>query len=263
MGKSLVVRHILQNFPQVIVAGDQQSVVPINQLVWLHINCPHDGLMQSLCRSVICQVDVALGSNYDSLLHRDYPADKLIIATAKLLRAHGLGLLVIDDFENVLNANKRKQAAFFVLIRELVNSVGIPVLVLGNPKVYGLIKEIYMQDVRGGIDNSVIWNRMELGEDWNLLVKSLLKYQWTSEDAEFSSQIMQRLYSESIGILAVAIKGYILAQQRAIVRDLPKINADLISVIMKENMHLMQHFIAPIRDKTGRINEEMLSINKP
>ena len=120
-----------------------------------------------------------------------------------------------------------------------------------------------MQDVRGGIDNSVIWNRMELSEDWNLLVKSLLKYQWTSEEAEFSPEIVQRLYYEAIGIPAVAIKGYILAQQRAIIRDLPKINANFISMIMRENMHLMQHFIAPVRDKTGHINEEMLSINKP
>lgn len=257
MGKSLVVQHILQNFPQVIVAGDSQSVVPLNQLVWLNISCPHDGLMRSLCRSIICQVDEAFDSNYASLLHRQYLGDKLRISTAKLLRVHGLGLLVIDDFENVLNANEREQAEIFMLVIELVNSVGIPVLLLGNPKMFSLIKENFMQDVRGGSDNSVIWNRMELNEDWNFLVKSLLKYQWTNEEAEFSPEIVQRLFSESIGIPAVAIKGYILAQQRAIVRDLPRINADLISAVMRENMQLLQHFIAPVRNETGYINEEM------
>lgn len=172
MGKSSTVQNILRCFQQVVHPNTLRLKVPIEQLVWLNIDCIHDGSLRGLCRQILDNIDVVLGSDYSSLLHNYYPTDNLIMFTARILRIHGLGLLVIDDFQHVLNATEREQAEVLRFIMGLVNAVGIPVLLIGTPKVYKLISEKFCPYVRNnGGGNNLVWNRMKLGEDWNLLVK--------------------------------------------------------------------------------------------
>ncbi|MBF4410490.1 ATP-binding protein, partial [Vibrio anguillarum] len=59
-GKSTAVEAILNSYEQAILHPDYQHV----QLVWLKLECPHDGSVKSLCINFFRAVDEALNTDY-------------------------------------------------------------------------------------------------------------------------------------------------------------------------------------------------------
>lgn len=54
IGKSSVVERILSLYPQVLL---HKSPVNRLQVVWIKLNCPHDGSLKTLCMDFFTKVD--------------------------------------------------------------------------------------------------------------------------------------------------------------------------------------------------------------
>lgn len=250
MGKSVAVQDALGSLTQVLQLEDEsKKEVPLRQLVWINMDCTHDGSFRELCYRIVNNVDSVLQTEYANLLPKKCLTERLAVFTAKILRLHGLGILVIDEIQHLTVANEVERDEVFKFLIQLVNHVGIPVLLVGTPKAHNLIQKKFCPFVKSSSSNNLFWERMELGHDWNLLIKTLLDYQWTKEKASFSSEIVKVLYEEAVGIPWIAVKGMIFAQQRAITCGLPMITPDLIKIVIRDNLHLIQPYIEGIRNK--------------
>lgn len=91
-GKTTAVQAILDSYKhQAIYHPDYQHT----QLVWLKIDCPHDGSAKSLCIHFFRAVDDAIGSDYELLYVKSRSsAESMLGDIARVCALHSIGILV-------------------------------------------------------------------------------------------------------------------------------------------------------------------------
>lgn len=278
VGKSTSVEAVLSLYPQVIYHHRYRDrELNMAQLVWLKLECPHDGSVKGLCLNFFQTVDDLLGTNYA----RNYAAgrrttDELLPHMARLAALHGVGVLVIDEI-NRLSGSKSggasKMLNFFV---QLTNSIGVPVVLVGTFKAKAVLSGEFHQIRRGTGQGDLVWDRMQKGEwvddnnegdiakpqkpgVWQLLLESLWTYQYVKVPCPLSEELSDVLYEETQGITDFACKIYMLAQIRAIVTARTQrdeiINPDIIRSVARDSLRQAQPVLMALR----RGDEQYLS----
>lgn len=245
-GKTTTLNKILSTYPQVIYHPEFN----FTQIVYLRVDCPHDGSLKSLCLHFFRAIDQALDSNYEQKYAlKRHSIETLLNLMRQISNHHAIGLLVIDEIQH-LSVNKsggaEKMLNFFVT---LVNTVGLPVVMVGTPKAR-FIFEGDLRSARRGVGfGSVFWEQMvqepniHLSDDrvikseWNSFTDNLWKYQWLKKaDITLSEDIRDRWYELSQGVLDIVVKLFVLAQLRAIDSGLERITVKLLQNTYEEDL---------------------------
>jgi hypothetical protein len=270
VGKSTSVEAVLSLYPQVIYHHRYRDrELNVAQLVWLKLECPHDGSVKGLCLNFFQTVDDLLGTNYT----RNYAGsrrttDELLPHMARLAALHGLGVLVIDEINRLSGAKSggaSKMLNFFV---QLTNSIGVPVVLVGTFKAKCVLSGEFHQIRRGTGQGDLVWDRMEKGEwvddnkdaaiaesqkpgVWQLLLESLWTYQYVKVPCPLTKELSDVLYEETQGITDFACKVYMLAQVRAIVTArTPQdevITPDIIRSVARDSLRQAQPVLSALR----------------
>src|SRR4030095_3827319 len=128
VGKSTTLERILQFYPQVIwhsQYGDQPLI--LKQLVWLKLDCPKDGSIKGLCLNFFQTVDDVLGTNYyDRYTSSRRTVDELLPTMARVAALHCLGMLVIDEIQNLRESSSGGQSQMLNFFVQLENTIGVP-----------------------------------------------------------------------------------------------------------------------------------------
>ncbi len=270
VGKSTSVEAILSLYPQVIYHNQYRDrELNLAQLVWLKLECPHDGSIKGLCLNFFQTIDDLLGTNYK----KNYAGvrrttDELLPQIARLAALHGVGVLVIDEI-NRLSGTKSggasKMLNFFV---QLTNSIGVPVVLVGTFKAKAVLSGEFHQIRRGTGQGDLVWDRMEKGEwvddnnegvitesqkpgVWQLLLESLWTYQYVKVPCPLTEELSDALYEETQGITDFACKVYMLAQVRAIVTARSPedeiITTDIIRSVARDSLRQAQPVLSALR----------------
>ena len=130
-------------YPQVIVhSGYKGQGFSFYQIVWLKLDCPFDGSVKGLCIDFFNKIDQLMGTNYYSKVGSyNRSVDYMLTLIAQVVRSTGLGLLVIDEIQHLCEARgfgDEKMLNFFVT---LVNTAGVPVVLIGNPKAMSILQK--------------------------------------------------------------------------------------------------------------------------
>ncbi|MBW9234345.1 ATP-binding protein, partial [Leptospira santarosai] len=136
MGKSTSVNRVLSNFPQVIIHNEYngQHFNQI-QLVWLKLDAPSTSSLKALCLQFFMKVDEILGTNnYKKYVSRNASVDIMLPLISQLAQNIGLGLLIIDEIQNIKNRGADQIMNFFV---SLINA-GVNLALIGTPGAYAL-----------------------------------------------------------------------------------------------------------------------------
>jgi AAA domain len=108
IGKSRALERILSLYPQVVLheAFAEKRFTWV-QLVWLKLDCPQDGSLKGLCQSFFEEVDAILGTNYYATyaVHGKASTDQMLVFMARVARLHSIGTIVIDELQNLRQAN--------------------------------------------------------------------------------------------------------------------------------------------------------------
>lgn len=257
MGKSTAVESILNRYPQIIFHEEYNNFdFDHNQLVWLKLDCPHDGGVKGLCANFFMEFDRLLADKTYSKFAagRNTTTATMIPRMAQIARRHSLGLLVIDEIQHLSvtkSGGQEKMLNFFV---NLVNTIGIPVILIGTTKAMSILQGEFRQARRGsGHQGDLIWENMEQDDDWDLLVEGMWSYQWTRNKCELTKEIKDVMYEESQGIVDIAIKLYAMVQMRSIATGEETINSDLIKRVAKDNLKLVRPMLDAL--KSGKKQE--------
>ena len=218
VGKSTAIASVLDLYDQVIHHGHYRGRnLTLAQMVWLKLDCPYDGSPRGLCINFFQAVDNVLGTRY----RRDFAGgrrtvDEMLPDMANVAAAHGLGVLVVDEIQRLSAAKSGgvpKMLNFFV---QLVNTIGVPVVLVGTYRAIEVLTGQFSQIRRGTGQGDLVWDRMEEDEIWDLFVGTLWEYQYTREPTPLTEELSHTLYDQSQGITDFAVKLYMLAQVRAI-----------------------------------------------
>jgi hypothetical protein len=170
---------------------------------------------------------------------------------AHVANLHALGALVIDEIQH-LNKTKIGPDALLNFLVTLVNTIGVPVILIGTLSAIPLLQENFRQARRASGLGSLIWDRMPKGKAWDYFIDQLWRYQWTSVPTEISPEIRDVLYDESQGILDIVVKLFMLAQLRVVsigeVRHGPEVlTAELLRKVAREDFRIVRPMLDALR----------------
>lgn len=237
VGKSTTVQAILDLYPQVIYHNRYRNQNHTNtQLVWLILECPADGSIKGLCLNFFQAVDDILGTSY----YQNYAnngrktVNELMPYVALAASNVHLGVLVIDEIQRLTKLNVggyEKILDFFV---QLINTIGLPVVLVGTYKAWSVLGSEFRQIRRGTGQGDFIWDRMEENEDWEIFADALWRYQYIRKPCQRTPELSHALYYECQGITDFAIKVFMLAQARAISTSKEKLTVGIIKSVAKD-----------------------------
>ena len=249
MGKTTNLTNILSLYPQVIAHPEHN----VYQLVWIKVDCPHAGSLKGLCIDVFKEMDRLLGTNYFKKFGSTRNSEDYMLAqVAQLAHTHHLGMLVIDEMQNLVNARRSKDDLLNFLVK-MDNIIGVPVIRVGTNEAYPILQGNFRNARRGTGEGGVLWDRMkqededEWGE-WQFFVEGMWQYQWTAGYTELTDEIFEALYFETQGIIDLVVKLFKMVQWRAIAEGGDEIiTIDLIHEVADEGFYLVKPMLDSIR----------------
>ena len=256
LGKTSSLNRVLTLYPQIIVHSEYQEIpFSMYQVVYLKLECPHDGSIKGLLYEFFAEIDRLLGTNYHEKVMRTRPTvDVMMTVMNQVVRNCALGILVIDEIQHLSMAKSggsEKMLNFFV---NLVNNVGVPVILVGTPKAIKVLQGDFRQARRGsGLGGDMVCDRIQRDGVWDLLVDSIWHYQWMRKETLLTPEISNVLYEETQGIPDLLKKVYAIAQAHAISTGKEEISPQIIRKVAKENLKLIQPMITAL--KTNNIRE--------
>ena len=161
--------------------------------------------------------------------------DAMMTVMNQVARNCALGILVIDEIQHLSLARSggsEKMLNFFV---NLVNNVGVPVVLVGTPKAIKILQGDFRQARRGsGLGGDMVCDRIQKDEVWDLLVNAVWHYQWTKKETPLTPEINNVLYEETQGIPDLLKKVYGIAQAYAISNGKEEITPFIIKKVERE-----------------------------
>ena len=247
VGKSTAIDEVLQGYPQVIwhpkLSGQLRATY---QLPWIKVTCPPDGSIKSVCRSFFIEVDLLLGTNYNYLYARNGTLDTMRDAMAQIVLVHGVGLLVIDEVQNLRRAKGVSAAVmlnFFLVLRDVLK---VPVIVVGTEAAEAVLGGEFKVARRHA--GAPLFERMENGPVFERFCKSLFAAYYLQEPFEPTPAFNAKLYNLSQGISDITIKLFTLAQMRALNLGLEYIDMDIVHAVYDDCLGLLHEHLSDIRN---------------
>jgi hypothetical protein len=249
--KTRTLERILRCYPQIV---RHETPYHLTQIVWIRLDCPSKKGTSQLCQNFFYSVDRLLGTNYEAKYagkgQNDY---KMLINMAHVANLHAIGCLVIDEVQFlILNQDKAEETLAFLVT--LVNTIGIPVILVGTNSAIPLIQKNFKEARRAiGLGNTV-WDAYENNAVWQSLVEKLWKYQWLNTYTPLTKELSDTIYYYTQGVIDILIKLFILIQIRLIsVHEQRKgeeiITPGLIQQVANENLKLVEPMLNALRNK--------------
>ena len=249
LGKSSAIRKCLSLFPQVI-RHHMYGNIPFNetQVVWIHIDCPSDGGLKGLCGSFFEAIDNLIGTDYSAQYdERRTTLNRMRVAMNRIVRTYHVGMLVIDEIQALCVAKDNtipvKTLNFIV---ELVNKIGVPVVLVGTPRALSFLQKEFQQAKRASGQGDALWEPMKNDTDWKVFMRSIWTYQYTKEEVPLSDDFINTMHKESAGVPFLAVHIYKLAQEKAILSGKESFTADDLRKVASKKMRLTKEMVSAI-----------------
>lgn len=250
VGKSTSVESALTMYPQVInhTSYNDRPFI-LSQVVWLKIDCTHDGTLKGLCLDFFKEFDRIAGTDYQQHLTNRISTERMIMMMTQAARSHSLGLLIVDEIQHLSiskSGGAEKMLNFFVT---LSNRIGIPVLLIGTPAALKVLQGNFRQARRAEGQGSVLWKRMENDDVWTMFAEAMWDIQYTQEHVILSKAMKDVFYDETQGIAFLAVTLYKLVQEDAILSGRETFDEDDVRRVASECLSLTE----PMKEalKTG------------
>lgn len=261
VGKTTALESVLSLYPQVITHSEYNGYAfSHKQLVWLKLDCPHDGSIKGLCLNFFQAIDDVLGTRYyNKYGNARRTVDELVPVMGGISASLGLGVLVIDEIQRLSAAKSggaSKMLNFFV---HLVNTIGVPVILVGTYQALSFMMGSFAQARRAAGQGDMIWSHLEPDAVWDYLLGALWQYQWTNTPTELTPELNKALYDESVGIMDIAVKLYMLAQWSVIGSGSETITPERIHEAARDSLSLAKPILDALRtndiDKLSRVQD--------
>jgi len=236
-GKTSTVENILSLYPQVIMHSSYAGqAMPLTQIVYLKLDCPHDASTKGLCLSFLQAVDEIVGTNnaerYSSRRCTVYGLLQTMIRVAAF---NNLGLLVIDEIQQLKQAKSGGKRLMLNFFCHLMNSIALPVVLIGTYEAQAVLSDEFRQIRRNCGNGDFVWDRMQNDDTWKYFVECLWPYQYTKRISPCTLELQHALYDTSQGVTDFCVKLYMAAQARAILSGLEEIRPEVIRSVFHDS----------------------------
>ena len=117
------------------------------QVPYLKLDCPKDGSLTQLCFSFFFEIDRLLGTNFfDAYVRRKgVNLDLMQLYMSFVCGLIQLGVLVIDEIQNLNWARCGGSDVVLNFFVRLSNVIGVPVIMIGTYHAFGILTNEFRQ----------------------------------------------------------------------------------------------------------------------
>ena len=134
LGKSTALQRVLSLFPQVIEHTSYHGQnFYCHQIPYLVVQTPHDASIKALILDIYLQIDSLVGTSYQKdALSRRLSIDVLVSQLNQIVRVNHIGLLVIDELQNIAYRKSDGGIRFLNFLVHLINGAGVSICMVGS-----------------------------------------------------------------------------------------------------------------------------------
>lgn len=160
---------------------------------------------------ILRRVDEKLDTTYYKTALRARATTDLLIGSVSQVCLNHIGLLVVDEIQNVVNSKNGKQ--LIGSLTQLINNAGISIAMVGTPESEVFFTQA-MQLARRSL--GLKYDTLPYDIDFVKVCKTLFQYQYVKEHAELTDSIIRWLYEHSAGVISIVVALLHDAQEQAI-----------------------------------------------
>ncbi len=198
LGKtSAISRAISLIAPKSIIITEEPyaRIAPI-----ITVQTPYDCSVKGLLLEILREVDKALDTEYCSYAIRSRATTDALIGTVSNVCLHSVGLLVLDEFQNVCGKNGNNLMG---VLLNLINSSGISVAMVGTLETKAFFSNATFQMSRRSL--GLEFGSLPLDHYFYSLCRVLTSYLYVQNDFVLTDEIVQWLHTHSNGITSVVV----------------------------------------------------------
>lgn len=207
----------------------------------LMVQCPFDSSVKGLLLEILRKADEALETNYyqQAIKSRTSTVD-LLIGTVSTVALNHIGLLVVDEIQNVVNSRNGK--SLVGMLTQLINNSGISICMVGTPES-AVFFEQAMQLARRSL--GLRYDRLRLDPYFHDFCCTLYRYQYVRQRTEITPAIIEWLYEHSSGVISVVVSLIHDAQEIAILNGQEKLNMETLNEAYQKRLSLLHSYMEP------------------
>ena len=172
LGKSTALQRVLSLYPQVIehtVYHGQKFYC--HQIPYLVVQTPHDASIKALILDIYLQIDSLIGTCYQKdALSRRLSIDVLVSQLNQIVRVNHIGLLVIDELQNIAYRKSDGGMRFLNFLVHLINGAGVSICMVGTPRVLQVLQQEFRAARR---TTGLVYDRLPNDKEFSLLLHLL------------------------------------------------------------------------------------------
>lgn len=247
VGKTCMLEQILHWYPDVIEHQSyNEEEVCIRQIVWLKVDCPADSSIKALCYRIMTELDKKLGC---VPVRRAATIPLLLEQIEARIKSCFLGILVIDEMQNLNLAKAGGADRLLSFIHSMVNNLGIPVLFCANPPFNHLLAKTLKTARRAESNGYFDLTLLENDDEWMLFIDELWLLQWTRVFTPLTAALSDKLFELSVGNIELAVRIFRESQRLVIGQDSEEITTELLEFSSATAIRASQNAVNEIRIK--------------
>lgn len=244
-GKTTSMLNVLYAYPQYII----HEATNHHQIVWIKAETPKGGGLRDLAINIIRAFDQVLGSAHAAKFTDRSAAGAIQEKLTSLVVTHTLGALVMDEIQNLSVRKSLGQEEVLNFFQELLNTLRVPIVLMGTPKSRVLFDSQLRHTRRLGTDGSANWAPLELGTTFDVLIEQLWDLLLLREAGELSEAMKGVIYEETQGIRALMADMLLVTQLHALYLGNETITPDFFRNTVRSEFSMVQPFVKALRTK--------------
>jgi hypothetical protein len=248
MGKTTFATAFLLRYPQVVTHVMYQGrPLRCEQVVYLVLRVPHDATLKSLCLRFFAEIDSLLGTNYVRQARSVRQIAPMVQLMHEVATAISLGSLIVDEVQNLKHARGGHAEIVLNLFSEIIERLGISLLVLATPAVQPVIEGSVRNGRKLTSYGETVMRPMKRNDpQWHDFCETYWDYTFVRNVGKLDKIVRDAWYDASAGNTAFAVLVFMLAQRNEIGgREI--VDAAAIERTAATDMAFLQPAIAALR----------------
>lgn len=209
------------------------KIIPV-----LVVQCPWDSSIKGLFLSILRTIDETLETRYYQDAIRTHATTDLLIGTVSNACLNHIGLLIVDEVQNVVNSKNGKN--LIGSLTQLINNSGVSIAMVGTPESAPFFEQDYKL-ARRSLGLSI--NEIPFDSDFAGFVATLYRYRYVSGEMILTDGIIQWLYEHSGGITSNVVTLIHDAQEISILDGSEKVTLETLNAAYKQRLGLLHTHI--------------------
>lgn len=264
-GKTMGFDIAVSTYPQVIDHCYEVDGVRIafKQVTWLKINLFQDASLKAFGIEFFEKLGEAVGEN----LRRNWGVDACNGNNVQPLiyracREYNLGLLIVDELQNMVSHGKGYKAVLSYFIR-MMNCLGLPIAVIGTNAASALMRTDAAAS-RRFISGIPPFRPFARGPLWKGFLEEVWRLQYTKQVTPFE-ELEPEIHELTGGVPDLVIKLYCLAQTRLFGRKSECLDKNVLKETAADLFHTIKDRILELKGQTidtAKIQEQREKLDK-